>query len=100
MKTIIKTKWFCALCWRNGEIDNGDLATAKLDHSVDVRGDMKAMKAPSGMDWTKDLSAIMLRFPGVLCKGDVRIGERQTKPRYEKPEAMAFDFGEEGIEQS
>lgn len=99
-KTIVKTKRFCGLCWRNGEIDNGDIETAKLDHSIGVRADIAALRVPAGMDWTKANKKFMLQFPGVDCDGAIHVGVRQAKPRFEKPEEAAFDFGRNGIEQS
>lgn len=101
MKTraAITSKWFCAICWRNGEMEGDDMALARQDHRMDVRRGIAANDNPAGVDPSKVLHPeFFQKFRGVDCVGDIRIGERPSRPRFEQALAVDLNFPKEGIE--
>lgn len=84
--TAFNTKWFCPDCWRHGLVEVPDPKLAQIDHNREVRDDMKAYKIPAGFNDKLRGSAIMDKYAGVACDGTVKIGARQNRPRFKKPE--------------
>ncbi len=91
----MKIKWFCALCWRHGELECDESAAhvqGVISHKLDVDRDMAAFKIPAGADPSSANAPWMDKYPAVFCAGDVHTGERRGKYAGMAGKQTAFDF--------
>lgn len=82
------SKWFCKLCWREGELLAGPahaLREARAEHARDVARGMSAWRFPAGVHPLYSDAMEHHKFRGVDCPGDLAVGEAPNKKlRFEK----------------
>lgn len=85
-------KWFCRICWRNGELEFGDrdLADAQAKHLKAVNAGLNPQNTPNPTKFPAN-HPLMEKYPGVYCPGDVHFGETTKRQRFKAEANLLFE---------